>query len=263
MSGALAVAVTQVSPATGVNAAMTESTSVSGTVTAAVSGTGIGNMCVWAYPVGGGAIQKATTALDGMYTITGIAAGSYTVEFYTYPCGGRNYVTQWYNATPTGSPSVSGAMAVSTSVASPAADVNAELALAASISGTVTAAIGGSAVVGVCVSSISTTGGIGASTGTASGGTYTVFGLAAGSYDVVADPTCGGTVTTVYATPQPTPGAVAVTAGGTSTYNVGLVLPWVSRQRQSRRAPTLQPTLQLVAPRTHRTQARPRATMWR
>ena len=225
MSGAMAVAVTVASPATSNNAAMSASTSISGTVSAAVSGADIGNMCVWAYPVGGGGVEKATTALDGMYVISGIAVGSYTVQFYTYPCGGRNYVTQWYNDTPTGASSVSGAMAVSTSVVSPATGINAELALAASISGTVTAAVGGSDVAGACVSVTSTDGGIGGSTTTAADGTYTVFGLAAGSYKVVVDPTCGGTVTTLFASPQPTSGAVAVTAGGTSTHNFGLVLP--------------------------------------
>jgi hypothetical protein len=225
MSGALAVAVTVVSPATSINVAMSASTSISGTVSAAVGGADIANMCVWAYPVGGGSPEKATTALDGVYTISGIAAGSYTIEFYTYPCGGRNYVTQWYNNTPTGASSMSGALAVAVTVVSPATGINAELALVASISGTVTAVVGGSNVAGVCVSVTSTNGGSGGSATTAANGTYTVTGLSAGSYEVVADPTCGGTVTTSYASPQPTSGAVAVTAGGTSTYNVGLVLP--------------------------------------
>jgi hypothetical protein len=224
-SGALDVAVTVASPATSINAVMSVSTSISGTVSAAVGGADIGNMCVWAFPVGGGAVEKTTTALDGVYMISGIAAGSYNVEFYTYPCGGRNYVTQWYNNTPTGASSLSGASALSTSVVSPATGINAELALAASITGTVTAAVGGSDVAGVCVSVTSTDGGIGGSTITAANGTYTVFGLATDSYDVVVDPACGGTVTTSYASPQPTSGLVAVTAGRTSANNARLVLP--------------------------------------
>jgi hypothetical protein len=225
MSGALAVTVTAASPATSINATMAASTTISGTVTAAASGADIGNMCAWAYPVGGGAVGKATTALDGMYTITGLPAGSYSVEFYTYPCGGRSYVTQWYNDTPAGSPSLSGASAVSTSVVSPAAGVNAALVLAASISGTVTAVVGGSDVADVCVSAASTDGGIGASASSASNGTFTLFGLAAGSYEVAADPTCNGSVTTSYASPQPTSATVPVTAGQALTYNIGLVQP--------------------------------------
>ena len=223
ISAAQVVVVSVTSPATSINAAMAPSTSISGTVDAAASGVDIGNMCVWAYPVGGGAAGKATTALDGMYTITGIAAGSYSVEFYTFPCGGRSYVTQWYNDAPTGAPSISGALVVAVTAASPASGINAELALAASISGTVTAAIGGSDVVGVCVSARSTDGGIGASTTTAADGTYTIFGLAAGSYEVVADPTCGGAATTSYESPQPDQAAVAVAAGEALTYNMGLV----------------------------------------
>jgi len=225
MSGALAVAVTVASPATSIDAAMSASTSISGTVSEAMSGADIGNMCVWVYPVSGGQPEKATTALDGVYMISGIAAGSYNVEFYTYPCGGRNYVTQWFNGAPTGASSVSGALAVSTSVVSPAAGINAELALAASIAGTVTAAVGGSDVAGVCVSATSTDGGIGGSTTTAADGTYTIYGLAADSYDVDVDPTCDGTVTTPYASPQPTSGPIAVTAGEALTYDAGLVLP--------------------------------------
>jgi outer membrane protein OmpA-like peptidoglycan-associated protein len=224
-SGATAVAVSVATPETGIDAAMSASTSISGTVTAAVGGADIGNMCVWAYPIGGGVVEKATTALDGVYMLSGIAAGSYTVEFYTYPCGGRSYVTQWYNDTSTGASAVSGASFVSASVVSPAADINAELALAASIAGTVTSAVGGSDVTGVCVSVDSTDGGIGGSTTTSTGGTYTVYGLAPDSYDVVADPTCGGTVTTSYASPQPTSDAMSVTSGEALTYNVGLVLP--------------------------------------
>jgi outer membrane protein OmpA-like peptidoglycan-associated protein len=224
-SGALAVSTSGVPATTNINAAMSPSTSISGTVSAAVSGAEIANMCVWAYPVGGGAPVKATTAVDGMYLISGIAAGSYVVEFYTYPCGGRSYVAQWYNDTPTGAPSQSGAMAIAATVMSPATDINAELTLGASISGTVTAVVGGSEVAGVCVSVTSAGGGIGGSAITAADGAYTVLGLSAGSYEVVADPTCGGTVVTSYASPQPTSGVFVVVAGGASTYNVGIVLP--------------------------------------
>ncbi|MHB8378825.1 MAG: carboxypeptidase regulatory-like domain-containing protein [Acidimicrobiales bacterium] len=224
MSGASEVAVTVASPATSINAAMSVSTSISGTVSAAVGGADLANMCVWAFPVGGGATESATTAVNGTYTIAGVAAGSYTVEFATNPCGGGNYATQWYNGTASGTPVTVDALAVSTSVASPATGVNAEMARGASISGTVTAAVGGSDVAGACVSVTSTNGGSGGSTITTSTGTYTLSGLAAGSYDVVVDPTCGGTVTTSYALPQPTSGPVTVISGETSTFNVPLIL---------------------------------------
>jgi uncharacterized membrane protein YgcG len=128
VTGAVPVAVAVGSSADSVNAAMPASTSISGTVTA-VGGSDMANMCVWAYPVGGGPVVKATTALDGMYVISGLATGSYNVEFYTSPCGGRNYVTQWYNDTPTGASSMSGALPVAVSVASPATDINAAMAL--------------------------------------------------------------------------------------------------------------------------------------
>jgi outer membrane protein OmpA-like peptidoglycan-associated protein len=128
ISAATAVPVTVGSPATGVNAEMMPSTSISGTVTT-VAGADMANMCVWAYPVSGGPIEKATTALDGMYVDSGLAPGSYDVEFYTSPCGGRNYVAQWYNGTQAGSALMSTALAVSATVASPPAAINAEMAL--------------------------------------------------------------------------------------------------------------------------------------
>ena len=135
-----------------------------------------------------------------MYTISGMPAGNYDVEFYTYPCGGKNYVTQWYNNMATGAASQSTSSVVSTTVNSPTYGINAGLALAAEVTGTVTANSGLTNVSGVCVTVTSTDGGIGASTTTAANGTYTVFGLAADSYQVLADPSCGGTVTTAYAT---------------------------------------------------------------
>ncbi|MGC1238341.1 MAG: glycosyl hydrolase [Acidimicrobiales bacterium] len=198
-------------------------TTISGVVTAAGGGD-LGGICAEAF-LNGTEVATSSTAADGTYTISGLAPGSYYTEFFAGTCGGGNYATQWYNSTLTGTPIFADALAVSTSVASPATNINAEMIPGAKIAGTVTAAVGGSDVAGVCLSVTSTDGGIGGSATTAANGTYTVSELAAGSYDVDADPTCGGTVTTPYASPQPTSDPVVVTAGGTSTHNTGLVLP--------------------------------------
>ncbi|HEY5266560.1 MAG TPA: glycosyl hydrolase, partial [Acidimicrobiales bacterium] len=220
-----AVPITVASPATGINAAMSAGTSISGTVSTAAAGTDLAGICVNAFPVGGtnNVGTAATSASDGTYTIEGLLPGSYYVEFLAGSCGG-SYLTQWHNGTSTGAPSRSGASAVAVTTLTPATSIDAEMALGASISGTVTAFVSESDVAGVCVSATPTVGGSGGSAITAANGTYTVSKLAAGSYDVVVDPTCGGTITTSYASPQPTSGAVAVIAGVTSTDNARLVL---------------------------------------
>ncbi|MCU1362718.1 MAG: hypothetical protein JWM55_546, partial [Acidimicrobiaceae bacterium] len=194
------------SPTTGVDAVMPAGTSISGTIRAAVGGGDLAGVCVSAFPVGGtsSAGTPGVSATDGTYRVEGVVPGDYDVEFLAGPCGG-NYVPQWYNDTPTGASLISQAVAVT--VGSPATNVNAAMAVGASISGTVTGAVNGSDVANVCVSLASTDGGGGGSTTSSADGVYTVSGVAAGPYDVVVDPTCGGTRTSAYASPQPTSGA--------------------------------------------------------
>ena len=215
---------TLASPTTGVNATMSAGTSIAGTVSAAAGGADLSGVCVDAFPVGGTSSAGTTgiTAADGTYMVEGLAPGSYDVEFLAGSCAG-NYVTQWYDDTSTGAASESDASALN--VMSPETGINAEMALAATISGTVTGAVNGSNVANVCLSITSTYGGSGGSTISSADGVYVVSGLAAGSYEIAVDPSCGGTVTSSYASPQPPSGAVDVTTGGTSIYDVGLVLP--------------------------------------
>jgi hypothetical protein len=215
---------TVASPATGINAVMTAGTSITGTVSAAAGGADLTGICVNATPLAGtsSAGTSGITAADGTYTIEGLVPGNYDVEFLAGTCGG-NYVTQWYNNTSSGASSMAEATAVN--VASPATGINAAMAVSGSISGTVTGAVNGNNIPNVCLSISSTDGASGGSTTSSADGVYAVSGLAAGSYELIADPSCGGTVTSAYASPQPPSGALAVAAGGTSAYNVGLVLP--------------------------------------
>jgi beta-mannanase/outer membrane protein OmpA-like peptidoglycan-associated protein len=197
-------------------------TSISGVVTVAGGGD-LAGVCAEAFH-NGTEVASATSAANGTYTIAGIAPGSYDLEFSPGSCGAGNYAPQWYNDTATGTPISSDALAVSPSVATPSAGIDAAMAVGATISGTATAAVGGSDVGGVCISITSTDGGSGGSATTVGNGTYSVSRFAAGSYTVAADPTCGGTVTTSYASPQPTSGTVTVSAGGSGTYSPSLVL---------------------------------------
>ncbi|MGH3732944.1 MAG: carboxypeptidase regulatory-like domain-containing protein, partial [Acidimicrobiales bacterium] len=220
------VAVTVASPATGINAALLAGTSISGTVTAAAGGSDLADVCVNAFPVGGtsSAGASATSATDGTYSVEGLLPGGYDVEFEAGTCGeGGNFAAQWYNSAASGAPSPASALTVST-VSSSVTSVNATMAVGASIAGTVTGAVSGSDIANACVSATGNSGGSD-STITSAIGTYSLSGLAADSYDVVVDPTCAGTRSTSYASPQPTSAAVPVAAGGTSTDNVGLVLP--------------------------------------
>ena len=222
------VAVTAGSTTGSINAAMAAGGSISGKVTAAAGGADLAGICVNANPTGGGGSSGATTAADGTYTITGLAAGSYDVQF-SNGCGDAgNYATQWYN----NQTSQFSANTVAVTAGSTTGSINAAMAAGGSISGKVTAAAGGANLAGICVNANPTGGGGGSGATTAADGTYTIAGLAAGSYDVQfsASGFCGGGVsgncpTQWYnnQTSQFSANAVAVTAGSTTARSTG---PW-------------------------------------
>jgi hypothetical protein len=88
---------------------------ISGTVTATSGGGALANICVYLYPVGTttAASYATCTLSDGTYYIAGAASGSYDVAFAD-PAG--VYTTQWYTGSKGGSPTQSGAVAVSVPV---------------------------------------------------------------------------------------------------------------------------------------------------
>ncbi|HEY5267190.1 MAG TPA: carboxypeptidase-like regulatory domain-containing protein, partial [Acidimicrobiales bacterium] len=179
-AGATSVAVTVASPKTGINVEMTAGAVISGIVTNS-SGAGLSGVCVDANPVGGGSALAISTGLDGAYSLI-VAPGNYTVDFYS-ECGAGNYASQYYNGTSVGTSSYAGATSIAATVASPKTGIDAVMTVGATISGNVTAAVGGTPLSSVCVEAISTDGGFGTAT-TASNGSYTVTGLAPGSYTV-------------------------------------------------------------------------------
>jgi hypothetical protein len=222
------VPVTVASPATGINVSMSPGTSISGTVRGAAGGSSLAGICVNVYPVGGvsSAGTAGTSATDGTYIVEGLLPGSYDVAFDGGSCGeGGSDAAQWYSGSASGASNSVEALAVATSVASPATGINAAMAVSANISGTVTAVVGGADLPNVCISATSTNGGSEGSTVTSATGNYSISGLAADSYAVVVDMTCAGTITTAYAVPQLPSGPITVTAGGTSTYNYAVVRP--------------------------------------
>ena len=180
-SSATPYAVTAGSNYAGINATVTSGASISGSVTN-VAGSPVSQVCVNANSSAGS--KSGQTGTNGTYTIIGLATGNYTIQFYD--CNNpRTLITQYYNATSTGTTTSSSATPYSVTVGTDYTGVNATMIVGATIAGTVTNAAG-SPLANVCVSAISTLGNtttsIGVST-TANGG-YSFSSLPTGSYTI-------------------------------------------------------------------------------
>ena len=208
-SGATAVQVTAGSTTTNINAALAAAGAVSGTVDDASSHP-LDGVAVEVYSTSGTEVGGATTGSNGTYSVIGLTTGTYDVCFsvssYSEPTGGSSttgYLDQCYNnVTWNGSSSPSGATAVQVTAGSSKTGVNAALAAAGAVSGTVDDA-SSHPLDGVAVEVYSTSGTEVGSATTGSNGTYSVIGLTTGTYDVcfsasVYEPPTGGSSTTGY-----------------------------------------------------------------
>ena len=184
-AAALAVAVYVGSTTSGIDATLAAGGTISGTVTNA-AGSAVGGECVSVDSLSAGLGGAATTASDGTYAVTGLAAGNYVVEFLD--CTATGYADQYYDGVAGGTPAYQSAE-VLTVAAGSTATANASLVLGGSISGTVTASDSG--VAGVCVLAATADGSSVGQAQTTASGTYTIAGLSAGSY-VVSFSDCGG-----------------------------------------------------------------------
>jgi hypothetical protein len=198
---------------------VSEAGTISGRVTDG-AGNGIPGICVFFY-AGGGTVQwdhYATTAANGTYSLDDLPTVSFDVQFMD-GCGNvKAYAPQWYDNAAT----EKAATPVKVSAAQTTQGINAMLAAAGTITGTVTDT-SSNPLVGVCVSA-DTAGSTqqAASTVTGYGGTYTLTDVATGNYDIEFSPRCGvsGTYATQWydnVTSLSAATAVSVTAGATVT----------------------------------------------
>lgn len=150
--------------------------SISGTVTSATSGTPLANVQVSLDLPGGNYVQFGSTANDGTYSFTGVAAGSYVVNFA--PSYTDNYAQQWWNNKPTLATATPIAVAAGQSVTG----IDASLADGATVTGNIQTTSGPGAYFPVAV--LDSSGNVINSGSSDGSGNYSVNQLPAGTYTV-------------------------------------------------------------------------------
>ena len=126
-TGATELSITAGTATTGINGAMQVGATISGTATATANGAPINSICVTATAPDGNS-GSTTTVSDGTYTIEGLPADDYTVEFST-GCSVGNYATQYFNGTVGGTASPSSAVPVTLLAGAAATGVDASMIL--------------------------------------------------------------------------------------------------------------------------------------
>ncbi|WP_460455335.1 beta strand repeat-containing protein [Arthrobacter bambusae] len=172
---ATAVTVTTSQDVTGINATLVKGATISGTITAP-AGVNLTDTSVSASPVGStSSTVSSPVGADGTYKLIGLPAGNYNVDFYN-----DRTVDQWYkNAS-----SAATATAVTVTAQQDVTGIDATLVKGATISGTIT----GVGTGGYLPVTVQDEAGNPVKTGFpdyySSGGTYTINGLATGSYKI-------------------------------------------------------------------------------
>ena len=204
-NAATAVAVSG-GPVTGKDFDLAVGGTISGTVSRASGGSGVAGVYVLAAPgpsSGSGLAAGSLTDASGRYSITGLPAGDYLVDFQS------------------SSPLLTRPQPVAVTLSAPGvtATVNLSLIAGGSISGTVSAATGGTLLGEALVTVEPLAGGAARMVITQPDGTYEVNGLAAGDYRVRVDAPDLAFVTEYFGGSLTAAGAatVAVTSGVAST----------------------------------------------
>ena len=184
-NSATLITVGATSALTGKNVTLKAGSSISGIVRG-FNGVALANVDVGLQrATGGGGYAYgsgyATTDASGSYTVRGLPAGSYKIQFVPRP--GSEYTSQWWLDKVT----VDSATPLTVGTAQELTGKNVSLKVGGTVSGTVTGAgstLAGGAVSGVFVAAYSSDPYVGqrAATTTNSDGTYTLRGLTAGTY---------------------------------------------------------------------------------
>ena len=167
----------------GIDFALDPAGTITGTVTAAGTGAPLAGVTVSVYSSNGTAVGSATTNASGVYTTTGLAAGTY----YIQTSNGLGYIDEVYNdllCNGGSCPSVTTGTGVSVTQGAATSGINFSLAVGGSIMGTVTAAEFGVPVAGVNVFVYNASGASLGGVSTNASGVYTKGGLLAGPYYV-------------------------------------------------------------------------------
>ncbi|HEU0317652.1 MAG TPA: carboxypeptidase regulatory-like domain-containing protein, partial [Solirubrobacteraceae bacterium] len=171
------VSATEGQTTSGVDVVLSPGGSISGTVTGA-GGAGLAGAEVRATSVRGLLAAESVTDANGDYSLIGLAAGSYAVEFVG-PSAGPAYAPEYYDPQgATGTPNV-----VSVAAGQDTPGVDGQLQAGGAISGTVTDAAG-NPLAGVSVELGRSDGSYVAGTVTAADGSYALANLDAGAYAV-------------------------------------------------------------------------------
>ncbi len=206
---------------TGIDAALAATGGIAGNVTDAATAAPVSGVTVEITDTDGSSASYVTTGADGTYSVSGLAAGSYSVCFYPLASSASGYQPQCYNAEPAdGSVTPDPVMVTAGATAS---GVNAALAAGGSISGTVTDAATSAPLADVEVDVYPTgSSGIGGTTTTGADGTYSIGALVTGQYSVCfypPDPYLAQCYSAEPADGSVSPDPVTVT-GGTATTGI-------------------------------------------
>ncbi|HEY2631318.1 MAG TPA: hypothetical protein VGI26_02955, partial [Solirubrobacteraceae bacterium] len=120
-----------------------ETGGISGAVTGVSPKTGIVGIGVCADAANGPTEECVTSGASGEYTISGLPAGEYYVEFFTPSKSGLDYVGQYFE----GATSFENATKVTVAAGVTTPGIDAELEKGAEISGVVTSAAAGKAAI--------------------------------------------------------------------------------------------------------------------
>jgi photosystem II stability/assembly factor-like uncharacterized protein/5-hydroxyisourate hydrolase-like protein (transthyretin family) len=183
-AAATTVSVTAPNITAGINLGLAKGAAIAGTVTDSDTGAVIPRVSVTAYNAATGSwvssVSYGYTNSSGTYRISGLATGSYKLRF-----AANGYVEQWFG----GQADQTAATTVTATAPNTTAGINVALVKGGSISGTISDRTTGAGIAGTYLYVINrSTGDWAGSTQTDSNGSYTITGLASGSYRLRIDP---------------------------------------------------------------------------